>query len=140
MSDDSIRYSILLTCGSHGKEDKLDEELNDNVPGSSINATSRKLNSSQIKWNLTSNIYVTNAFLDLIRHGESKKILFMSSPSGDVEFTRITGMGFGLGYAVAKAGMNMIMTKFAIELAEEGIKTLSLSPGWVDTEGSESPL
>lgn len=88
----------------------------------------------QTKTNVTSNIFVVNAFLDLIRNGKEKKIAFITSPSGDVEFTRITGLSTLLGYSVSKAGVNMIATKYAIELAPEGIKTVSLSPGWVDTD------
>ena len=42
-----------------------------------------------------------------------------------------------LGYSVAKAGMNMVMTKLGIELAGEGIKTLSISPGWVSTDAGK---
>ena len=43
-----------------------------------------------------------------------------------------------VGYSVAKAGMNMVMTKLGVELAAEGIKTLSMSPGWVDTDAGIS--
>jgi NAD(P)-dependent dehydrogenase (short-subunit alcohol dehydrogenase family) len=93
---------------------------------------------TQIKNNLLSNIYVINAFLDLVRNGKEKKIVFISSNSGDVEFTRITGMPALLGYSISKAGMNMVTTKYGIELAQEGIKTLSLSPGWVSTDAGQS--
>lgn len=93
-----------------------------------------KANCSQIQNNLISNIYVINSFLDLIRNGTEKKIAFVSSQSGDVEFTRITGFPSVMGYSVAKAGMNIVMTKFGAELAPEGIKTISLSPGWVNTD------
>lgn len=33
--------------------------------------------------------------------------------------------------------MNIIATKFGAELAQEGIKTLSLSPGWVNTDAGQ---
>ncbi len=92
----------------------------------------------QVKNNLLSNIYVIHAFLDLVRNGKEKKIVFISSSSGDVEFTRITGIAAVLGYSAAKAGMNVAMTKFGAELAQEGIKTLSMSPGWVDTDAGQS--
>jgi NAD(P)-dependent dehydrogenase (short-subunit alcohol dehydrogenase family) len=100
----------------------------------------QKLTMKKIKANLLSNIYVVNAFLDLIRKGEGKKIIFLSSPSGDVEFTRITGSSNMLGYSVSKAALNMAATKFAVELAPEGIFTLSVSPGWVDTDAGQSSL
>jgi NAD(P)-dependent dehydrogenase (short-subunit alcohol dehydrogenase family) len=91
-----------------------------------------------MKNNLISNIYVINAFLDLIRQGKEKKIAFVTSNSGDLEFTRITGLPSLVGYSAAKAGMNMVMTKYGIELAGEGIKTVSISPGWVATDAGES--
>jgi NAD(P)-dependent dehydrogenase (short-subunit alcohol dehydrogenase family) len=100
--------------------------------------TSAEVDWIQIKTNLLSNFYVINAFLDLVRKGEEKKIAFISSPSGDVEFTRVTGMANLVGYSVAKAGMNIVITKFGTELAQDGIKTLSISPGWVATEACQS--
>lgn len=87
-----------------------------------------------MKQNLISNIYAIYAFLDLIRAGKEKRIAFTTSPSGDVEFTHKTGIAMLLGYSIAKAGMNMAITKLSTELAPEGIKLLSISPGWVDTD------
>lgn len=78
--------------------------------------------------------------MQLIRNGTEKKIAFVTSNSGDVEFTRITGLPGLIGYSVAKAGMNMVMTKFGVELAPEGIKTVSISPGWVNTDAGESSI
>lgn len=43
-----------------------------------------------------------------------------------------------LGYSISKAGMNIAVTKFGAELAKEGIQTLSLSPGWVNTDAGQS--
>lgn len=85
-------------------------------------------------------MYVINAFLDLIRRGNEKKIAFVSSQSGDVEFTRITGFSTVLGYSAAKAAMNLVIAKYAAELAPEGIKALSISPGWVNTDAGELTL
>ncbi len=94
----------------------------------------------QMKNNILSPMYVINSFLELVRKGQEKKIIFISSPSGDLEFTRITGLPSVVGYSAGKAGMNIIMTKFGAELAPEGIKTLSMSPGWVATDaGKLSP-
>lgn len=97
-----------------------------------------KVDCTQIQNNLISNINVIYSFLDLVRNGKEKKIIFISSPSGDVEFTRVTGIPVVLGYSISKAGMNMVTTKFGTELAPEGIKTLSLSPGWVATDAGQS--
>ncbi|PVH98336.1 NAD(P)-binding protein [Periconia macrospinosa] len=113
--------SGLPPTAFHGKKEALENEVNENI-----------------KNNLFSNIFVIEAFLELIRKGTEKKIAFVSSSSGDVEFTRITGISAVLGYSIAKAGMNMVMTKYAVELANEGIRTLSMSPGWVATDAAEA--
>jgi NAD(P)-dependent dehydrogenase (short-subunit alcohol dehydrogenase family) len=93
-----------------------------------------KADRTQVKANVISNIFVINSFLDLVRNGKEKKIILISSQSGDIEFNRITGLPNVLGYSAAKAAMMVIITKYGAELAQYGIKTLSLSPGWVDTD------
>lgn len=97
-----------------------------------------KVDCTQVKTNVISNIFVINSFLDLVRNGKEKKIIFISSQSGDIEFNRITGLPNLLGYSAAKAGMMVVITKFGAELAQYGIKTLSLSPGWVNTDAGQS--
>nr|A0A455LLX2.1 RecName: Full=Short-chain dehydrogenase/reductase atnB; AltName: Full=Arthripenoid biosynthesis cluster protein B [Arthrinium sp.]AYO60875.1 carbonyl reductase AtnB [Arthrinium sp.] len=86
--------------------------------------------------NLLGAINSINCFLPLIRNGELKKIIYITSPSGDAEFTRKCGVTVTVGYSITKAAMNLVMSKYAAELKGEGIKTLSLSPGWVDTDGT----
>ncbi|KAK4941754.1 hypothetical protein LTR10_018358 [Elasticomyces elasticus] len=113
--------SVLQPSAFRGKEEALEKEINENI-----------------KNNLLSNMFVINCFLDLVRNGKEKKIIFISSQSGDVEFTRITGFANVLGYSAAKAGMNLVISKYAAELAQDGIKTLSLSPGWVDTDAAKA--
>ncbi|KAI9687157.1 MAG: hypothetical protein M1822_002568 [Bathelium mastoideum] len=113
--------SALPPSAFRGKEEALEKEINENI-----------------KANLISNIYVINSFLDLVRNGKEKKIIFISSPSGDIEFNRVTGITTVLGYSVSKAGMNIVTTKFGAELAQDGIKTLSMSPGWVNTDAGQS--
>lgn len=91
-----------------------------------------------MKANVFSNIFAINAFLDLVKKGNEKKIVFITSQSGDIEFTRQTGFATMLGYSISKIAMNMVTTKFGNELAEHGVKTLSLAPGWVNTDAGES--
>ena len=78
-------------------------------------------------------LWSTNAFLHLIEAGTEKKIVFISTGLADVPLTLTSKATFGVPYSMVKAAMNVLAAKFAVELAPKGIKTISISPGWVDT-------
>ena len=80
------------------------------------------------------NLWLTNAMLPLIEAGQEKKIIHLSTGLADVDIGRSTGIAFSVAYSVAKAGTNIVVSKYAEELRPKGIKVLSMSPGWVDTE------
>jgi len=77
-----------------------------------------------------------NAFLPLIEKGAQKKIIFISSAMGDLDFVRQAAVSNAVIYGIEKAAMNMLAVKFAAELAPKGINVLALSPGWVNTQES----
>lgn len=78
-------------------------------------------------------LWATNAFLPLIEKGSEKKIVHISTGMADLDLINKTGVDYAVAYSVAKAGMNVQVAKYAVELAPKGIKVLALSPGWVDT-------
>ncbi|KAK4554061.1 hypothetical protein LTR86_008902 [Recurvomyces mirabilis] len=78
-----------------------------------------------------------NAFLPFVRKGTDKKLIYITSGAGDVDMTRLSRLSAQIGYSTSKAGGSLVMAKYAGELAEEGIKTLSISPGWVETPATE---
>lgn len=86
---------------------------------------------------MTGPIFSINAFLPLIRKGAEKKLVYITSGAGDVDMTRNSRLSAQIGYSTSKAGGNIVMAKYAGELAEEGIKTVSISPGWVETPASK---
>lgn len=79
-------------------------------------------------------MYTVNAFLPLIRLGQGKKIVYITSGIGDIELTRVCEIPNLLGYGVSKAAGNLLMAKYSVDLKGEGISTLALSPGWVATD------
>lgn len=78
-------------------------------------------------------IIVTNAFLPLLRQGIEKKIVHISSGMADVDMIKKAGISYAVAYSAAKAALNVVVAKYAAELAPDSIKVLALSPGWVDT-------
>jgi NAD(P)-dependent dehydrogenase (short-subunit alcohol dehydrogenase family) len=78
-------------------------------------------------------LWTTNAFLPLIENGREKKIVYISTGMADLDLITAAGISYAVPYAVAKAGMNVQVAKYAVELKPKDIKVLALSPGWVDT-------
>lgn len=78
-------------------------------------------------------IYSINAFLPLIRKGNTKKITVMSTGLADLELAQKTSIAFSVLYSSTKAATNIVVAKYAAELRGEGIILLALSPGVVDT-------
>lgn len=78
-------------------------------------------------------LWTTNAFLPLIEKGKAKKIIHISSGIADLNVIKTTGVSYAVPYSVAKAGMNVQVAKYAVELAPKRVSILALSPGWVDT-------
>lgn len=76
------------------------------------------------------------AFLPLVRAGNAKKILALST--GGARFTTApfaAQLGIPLGpYGISKAALNFMMLLLGGELANEGILTASVNPGVVATD------
>lgn len=103
-----------------------------------VEATEKMFDPS-IRTALYGGLWATNAFLPLIEKGVEKKIVHISSGMADLDVIKMSGFDYSVAYSAAKAGMNVQVAKYAVELAPKGIKVLALSPGWVDTwEDGES--
>jgi len=92
-----------------------------------------------LKVNVIHLVQAINAFLPLVRKGSAKKLIYITSGNGVPEISRVCEIPNLLGYCTSKAAGNIVMAKYHAELKSEGIKTLSLSPGWVDTESGRPP-
>ena len=60
-------------------------------------------------------------------------IVVISSGHADMDFALKAKSADAIPYAISKAAVNVIVTKFAIELEDEGIVVLAISPGVVNT-------
>lgn len=78
-------------------------------------------------------------FLDRMARGQGRTLAVISSEMGSL--ARNTKGGRYV-YRASKAAANMIVRSLAADLAERGIKVVSLHPGWVRTRlgGPDAPL
>ncbi|KAE8337105.1 hypothetical protein BDV24DRAFT_154666 [Aspergillus arachidicola] len=79
------------------------------------------------------------ALLPLMRKGEQKKILNISSSLGSISMQSTNYMTVVPSYKISKAALNMLTVIYAYELKEEGFTVFCVSPGWLKTDmGSEN--
>ena len=83
--------------------------------------------------------HTTNAFLPLIRKGEWKKVITISTGMADNDLTNGYGVDMAGPYAASKAAVNTLVAKYNAAFGKsEGILFLAISPGAVDTlEGKQ---
>ena len=75
---------------------------------------------------------IVQAFLDLLKTGNRARIINISSNVGGV--TTVEGKGRPFDYCVSKAALNMATRIMSTYLADDGIITVCMHPGWVQTE------
>lgn len=84
-------------------------------------------------------IIVAQCYLDLLKAGNSSKIINISSEAGS-----ISRMERSRGYAYygSKAALNMFTRALAFDINLDGVIVIALHPGWVQTDmgGSMAPL
>ncbi|BDA47289.1 Uncharacterized oxidoreductase C663.09c [Coccomyxa sp. Obi] len=93
---------------------------------------------------------VTKAFLPLLKKGNKKQIVNITSTLGSIgiaakplnggaapdDLAAISKMQ--VAYKASKAALNMTTVALAVDLQEEGITVIAMCPGWVDTDMGSS--
>jgi NAD(P)-dependent dehydrogenase (short-subunit alcohol dehydrogenase family) len=74
----------------------------------------------------------------LLAKGSDAKIINISSQMGSIANTS----GNATPYRISKAAVNMLSKQQSLAYADDGIVTIALHPGWVQTDmgGAEAPL
>ncbi|KAJ7508503.1 hypothetical protein B0H11DRAFT_1965373 [Mycena galericulata] len=88
---------------------------------------------SKFKINVVGVVHTINAFLPLLRKGEVKKVIALSSGMGDLDLTLASEVSALGPYSISKAALNMVVAKYAAQLKGEGFTVLAISPGLVNT-------
>jgi len=78
-------------------------------------------------------VHTINVFLPLIRAGDAKRVISLSTGIADVPSTLQIGFPSAAPYCISKAALNMAVAKYAVRFRAEGIVFLALSPGLVNT-------
>jgi NAD(P)-dependent dehydrogenase (short-subunit alcohol dehydrogenase family) len=82
---------------------------------------------------------VSEAFVDHVARSERKLIVTLTSGMGSIGDNTSGG---AFAYRSSKAALNMVMRSLAIDLAERGITSVVVNPGWVRTDmgGTDATL
>ncbi|KAJ5301269.1 hypothetical protein PENANT_c023G02251 [Penicillium antarcticum] len=92
--------------------------------------------------NVTAAHLVSRAFLPLLRKGNKKTVVNISSTLGSIAMAD----GFKSmpvpAYKISKAALNMLTVQYAHQYADDGFTFLGISPGWLRTNlgGSRADL
>lgn len=84
-------------------------------------------------------VMIAQRLLSLLRKGNNPKLINISSQLGSLERKRSGGR---YSYNASKAALNMFSRALAFDLRSDGIITIMIHPGWVQTDmgGGGAPL
>ncbi|KAF8877998.1 hypothetical protein BD779DRAFT_1228150 [Infundibulicybe gibba] len=92
-----------------------------------------ELFAKEMRFNTVVPVQIGNAFLPLVKKSSAKKIVFITSQLGSLEIgAQLPGLANA--YSVSKAALNMLARKWGATLKPQGITTILIHPGWVQTE------
>lgn len=86
-----------------------------------------------LRVNVVGNIHLFNVFVPLIRQGQGKKVIAITSGQAALDMIPKLGIELSALYAISKAGLNTAVAKFSAQYDKEGILFMSICPGLVDT-------
>lgn len=86
----------------------------------------------EIHTNAIAPLMIVQAFVDLLKNGKSPKLINITSQQGSMQLK--TNAGGGYAYSMSKAALNMATRVLAADLIGQGIITMMIHPGWVQTD------
>lgn len=117
------------------KVDGLDLLINNaGIGGDDSGRILGKLSSSEVSHVITTNavgpLMLTQACRELLKIGDNPRVVMISSGLGSLQRTS----GTSYAYRMSKAAMNMAARVLAFDSAMTGITTVTMNPGWVQTD------
>ena len=83
-----------------------------------------------ITTNAVGPLILTQACRELLKAGDNPRVVMISSGLGSLQRTS----GTSYAYRMSKAAMNMAARVLAFDSAMTGITTVTMNPGWVQTD------
>ncbi|KAJ5835357.1 Short-chain dehydrogenase/reductase SDR [Penicillium robsamsonii] len=84
--------------------------------------------------NVTAAHLVSRAFLPLMRKGEKKTVINISTTLGSIAMAGAFQHLKTPAYKISKAALNMLTVQYAQQYADDGFTFLAISPGWLRTD------
>ncbi|KZL77928.1 hypothetical protein CT0861_05688 [Colletotrichum tofieldiae] len=90
------------------------------------------------KVNVIGIVHLFNLFLPLVLRGDVKKVITISSGMADNDLINQYRIDVGAPYSISKGAVNVAVSKFHAQYAEQGVLFLGVCPGIVDTGHNEN--
>lgn len=87
----------------------------------------------QFHVNVIGVVHTINVFLPLLKAGQAKKVIAITSGFGDLDFTLEAELENSVPYSISKAALNIAIGKYAVAYKSDGFLFLTISPGVVNT-------
>jgi NAD(P)-dependent dehydrogenase (short-subunit alcohol dehydrogenase family) len=86
-----------------------------------------------LRVNVVGNIHLFSVFVPLLRQGQIKKAIAISSGQAALDMIPKLQIELSSLYAISKAALNTAVAKFSAQYNKEGILFMSICPGLVNT-------
>jgi len=84
--------------------------------------------------NVTGVHMVTKALLPLLRKGDKKKVVNVSTTLGSIAKAKDYAFMPVPAYKISKTALNSLTVQYALQFADEGFTFFAISPGWLQTD------
>jgi len=131
-NEDSIHAAVEAVAA---KVDALDLLINNaGIGGDDHSRIMGQLTAAEVNHVISTNavapLILTQACRDLLKNGDNPRVVMISSGLGSLQRTG----GTSYAYRMSKAAMNMAARVLAFDSAMTGITTVTMNPGWVQTD------
>ena len=116
--------------------EKIDKIFNNAgiIDWRNIHTVSADAFSQVLQTNLRGAFLVLRNCLSCLQRSPDPWVYNMSCRLGSIELRGVTRLGGAIAYQCSKAALNMLTKQASIDLTSQGIKVVSISPGWVKTD------